>query len=46
MNGGYAEVEELDAIDQRVAGEIEEAITFAEESPYPEVSILTEDVYA
>lgn len=46
VNGGYAEVEELDAIDQRVAGEIEEAITFAEESPYPEVSILTEDVYA
>ena len=46
MNGAYATVEELDAIDRKVDGEIEEAIAFAENSTYPDVSILTEDVYA
>ena len=46
VNGAYATVEELDAIDRKVDGEIEEAIAFAENSPYPDVSILTEDVYA
>lgn len=46
INGNYATTEELDAIDRKVDEEIEEAIAFAENSPYPEVSILTEDVYA
>lgn len=46
VNGDYATAEELDAIDRKVDEEIEEAIAFAENSPYPEVSILTEDVYA
>lgn len=46
VNGDYAAIEELDAIDRKVEEEIEEAIAFAEDSPYPEVSILTEDVYA
>ena len=46
INGNYATAEELDAIDRKVDEEIEEAIAFAENSPYPEVSILTEDVYA
>ena len=46
INGNFATVEELNAIDDKVAREIEEAIEFAENSPYPDVSILTEDVYA
>lgn len=46
LQGKYAAAEELDAIEKGVALEIEEAIDFAENSPYPDVSILTEDVYA
>ena len=46
INGNFATAEELNAIDDKVAKEIEEAIEFAENSPYPDVSILTEDVYA
>ena len=46
INGGTASSEELDAIDSKVDGEIKAAIEFAENSPYPDVSILTQDVYA
>lgn len=46
INGNFAEPEELDEICAKVDREIEEAIEFAENSPYPDVSILTEDVYA
>ena len=46
INEGHASAKELDAIDQRVDEEIEEAIAFAENSSYPDISILTEDVYA
>lgn len=46
IQGGYASAEELNAIEEGVDKEIEEAIEFAENSPYPDVSILTEDVYA
>lgn len=46
IQGGYASAEELNAIEKSVDKEIEEAIEFAENSPYPDVSILTEDVYA
>ena len=46
INGHYASSEELDTIDAKVKQEIEEAIKFAEESPYPDVSILTDDVFA
>lgn len=46
LQGKYATAEELDAIEKGVSLEIEEAIDFAENSPYPDVSILTEDVYA
>ena len=46
IQGGYATAEELNAIEKGVDKEIEEAIEFAENSPYPDVSILTEDVYA
>ena len=44
--GGFATAEELNEIERKVDQEIEEAIEFAENSPYPDVSILTEDVYA
>ncbi len=37
---------ELEEIDQQVAREIQEAITFAANSPEPTLSELTEDVYA
>lgn len=43
---GFATAEELNEIERKVDQEIEEAIEFAENSPYPDVSILTEDVYA
>ncbi len=43
---GFASPEELDAIEKHVDDEIKEAIEFAENSPYPDVSILTQDVYA
>ena len=46
IQGGYATAEELNDIEKGVDKEIEEAIEFAENSPYPDVSILTEDVYA
>lgn len=46
IQGGYASAEELNDIEKGVDKEIEEAIKFAENSPYPDVSILTEDVYA
>lgn len=37
---------ELEAMRQRAAGRIEEALAFAQASPYPELSELTTDVYA
>lgn len=43
---GLASAGELDAIEKKVDQEIAEAIEFAENSPYPDVSILTDDVYA
>lgn len=46
INGNFAKPEELDEICAKVDQEIEEAIEFAQNSPYPDVSILTEDVYA
>ena len=45
LDGKYASAAELDAIEKKVDEEIEEAIEFAQESPWPDVSILTEDVY-
>ena len=38
--------EELVAIEKKIDEEIAEATEFAENSPYPDVSTLTEDVYA
>ena len=41
-----AKKSELDSIDARVTREIEEAVEFAKNSPYPEVQDLTTEVYA
>ena len=46
LQSGLIGAEELNAIDKRVDQEIEEAIKFAENSPYPDVSTLTDNVYA
>jgi pyruvate dehydrogenase E1 component alpha subunit len=37
--------EELNSIDNRIKKEINDCVTFAEESPYPEASALYRDVY-
>ena len=37
---------DAEAVHERVAGEVEQAIAFAEESPLPEVESLYEDVYS
>jgi pyruvate dehydrogenase E1 component alpha subunit len=41
----FASDEEIKAIDDRIAGVIEEAVKFAEESPWPDDSEVTKDVY-
>lgn len=42
---GLLSNEDLDAIDARIRQSIENAVTFADSSPYPEVSEITTDVY-
>lgn len=42
----FATAAELDAIEKQVDKEIEEAVEFAMESPFPEAQCLTENVYA
>lgn len=39
-------LEECDALDRQIATEMDAAITFAKESPFPEEHLLMEDVYA
>lgn len=43
---GVATQAELDAIAEPILREVEAAVAFAEQSPFPDVSELTEDVYA
>jgi pyruvate dehydrogenase E1 component alpha subunit len=43
---GYASEAELSAMEQSIAAEIEEAVKFAMNSPYPQVEELRRDVYA
>jgi len=38
--------EEINAINERVKTEVEDSVTFAEESPYPDDSELYKDIYA
>lgn len=42
----YATQKQLDAIDAKIKKEIEEAIQFAEESPFPEAEAMYEEIYA
>ena len=46
LEDGVASAEELDAISAQVEEEVEEAIRFADESPFPEPEALFEDIYA
>ena len=46
LEQGIATAEEIDQMENEVKQQIEEAITFARESPYPEPSALFEDMYA
>ena len=41
----FANAKELDAIRKKVKAQIDESVTFAEESPYPELDELYKDVY-
>ena len=45
LNTHTASQEEIDAIQERIAKEIDDAVAFAEESPFPEPSELYEDNY-
>lgn len=42
----FATEADIEAIHERVKGEVEEAVQFAEESPYPDESELLTDIYA
>lgn len=42
---GAATVEEVEALEQEIADEVEEAVKFASESPYPEPEVAFEDLY-
>jgi pyruvate dehydrogenase E1 component alpha subunit len=46
LERGVTTREELDAIWKRVSNEVEEAVKFAEESPYPSPEELYDDVFA
>lgn len=46
LDEGLITLPELDEIDGEVAAEIEEAVTFARESPFPEMDALYEHIYA
>lgn len=46
LDNKFASEEELDAIDKSVQDKVEASVKFAEESPWPDASELTEDVYA
>ena len=42
---GVATAEALDALEQEVAREVEDAVRFTEESPYPEPEVAFSDLY-
>jgi pyruvate dehydrogenase E1 component alpha subunit len=41
----FATEKDLDAIDQKILGQVEESVKFAEESPYPDPSEALTDIY-
>lgn len=45
LDKGYMKEEDIKAIQNEVKQEIQEAVDFAEESPYPDESALYEDIY-
>lgn len=45
LEGNMAGLEKLDSLDQEIRARIEEAVSFARESPYPEEHELFQDVY-
>jgi pyruvate dehydrogenase E1 component alpha subunit len=45
LKEGYADEQWIESIDAKVKGIVDEAVKFAEESPYPEASELYTDVY-
>ena len=46
LGEGALSEEEITSLEAKVEAEVEEAIRFADESPFPEVETLEEDVYA
>ncbi len=46
VESGVTDRDELDEIDHRAAAEIEDAIDFAEASPFPDPATVEEGVYA
>jgi pyruvate dehydrogenase E1 component alpha subunit len=45
LEEGWATEEEITAINERVKGQVEEAVQFAEESPWPDDSEVYKDIY-
>ncbi len=45
LSKGFASEEELKIIEEKNKAEIEEAVAFAKDSPYPDVREVTDDVY-
>ena len=45
LEQGLANEEDLTAIDQKIKGIVDEAVKFAEESPYPPAEEAYKDVY-
>lgn len=46
LDGGLAPLEKLDALDEEVKDEVARAVAFAEQSDFPAVETMYEDVYA
>ena len=46
VSQGIATQDEIDGVHREVAAQIEEAVEFARQSPYPDASALFEDLYA
>ena len=46
LGSGRMKQEDVDSLQERVEAEVEEAARFAEESPFPDVSTITDNVYA
>ena len=46
MDNGYATAEQIEQINEKVKIEVDEAVQFAEESPWPDDSELYKDIYA